>query len=95
MSVPVSARGLVKSYGDGRRVVEVLKGADLEVEPGEFVAVVGPSGCGKSTLLHLLGTLDRPDAGGVSIGGIDPTPLAGRELAAFRNRKLRRINKTV
>ncbi len=88
MSVAVSGRGLTKSYRDGRRVVEVLKGADLEVEPGEFVAVVGPSGSGKSTLLHILGTLDRPDAGSFEIGGIDPSDLSGRRLAAFRNQTI-------
>ena len=88
MSVAVEASGLVKTYRDGGRVVEVLRGVDLEVSPGEFVAVVGPSGCGKSTLLHLLGTLDRPDAGAVAIGGIDPSRLAGRALAAFRNRTI-------
>ena len=88
MSVAVSASGLVKSYRDGTRVVEVLKGTDLMVAPGEFAAVVGPSGCGKSTLLHLLGTLDRPDAGRITIGGTDPSTLAGRELAAFRNRTI-------
>lgn len=88
MSVAVSARGLTKSYSDGTRLVEVLKGAELEVAPGEFVAVVGPSGSGKSTLLHLLGTLDRPDAGRIAIGGVDPASLTGRELAAFRNQTI-------
>ena len=88
MSVAVSARGLSKAYSDGARRVEVLKGVELEVEAGEFVAVIGPSGSGKSTLLHLLGTLDRPDAGRVSIGGVDPSTLDRRELAAFRNRTI-------
>lgn len=88
MSVSVGARGLRKTYRDGVRSVEVLKGVDLTVEPGEFVAVVGPSGCGKSTLLHLLGTLDVPDSGVVEIGGQDLSDLNLGQLAAFRNRTI-------
>jgi len=86
--VVVEARGLVRRYADGRRVVEVLRGVDLTVAAGELVAVVGPSGCGKSTLLHLLGTLDRPDGGEVRIGGTDVSGLSGGALAAFRNRTI-------
>ena len=85
MSITVKARHLVKAYRDGVREVEVLSGVDLRVEPGEFVAVVGPSGSGKSTLLHLLGALDRPDAGEVEIGDCCLQQLDARELAAFRN----------
>jgi ABC-type lipoprotein export system ATPase subunit len=62
-------QGLVKSVGSGRAARRVLDGADLAVEPGELVAVLGRSGSGKSTLLHLLGGLDRPDAGTVEIAG--------------------------
>ena len=69
MSVAVSARGLTKSYRDADRTVDVLRGVDLDLEPGELVAVVGPSGSGKSTLLHLLGGLDRPDAGSIEAMG--------------------------
>ena len=86
MSVAVSARGVVKTYRDAARAVEVLRGVDLELEPGEVAAVVGPSGSGKSTLLHLLGGLDRPDAGEIEIGGRRLDRLSPRELAAFRNR---------
>ncbi len=88
MSVAVEARGVVKGYRDGARRVEVLRGVDLEVVPGEFVAIVGPSGSGKSTLLHLLGALDRPDRGGVRIGGQALGELNGGELARFRNRTI-------
>jgi lipoprotein-releasing system ATP-binding protein len=88
MSLTVAARGLTKTYQDGERRVEVLRGAELAVEPGELVAVVGPSGSGKSTLLHLLGGLDRPDGGEVEIGGERLSGLAGARLAAFRNRTI-------
>lgn len=88
MTVSVVAQGLCKTYRDGIRDVEVLRGVDLEVHPGEFIAVVGPSGCGKSTLLHLLGALDIPDEGSVEIGGEDLGALDIRQLAAFRNRTL-------
>ncbi len=91
MTVRLEARDLVKTFRDGERRVEVLKGASLTVEAGELVAVVGPSGSGKSTLLHLLGGLDRPDrpdGGSVSIGGEDLARRSGAELAAFRNRTI-------
>jgi lipoprotein-releasing system ATP-binding protein len=88
VSVPVRASGLTKTYQDGVRRVEVLRGIDLAVEPGEMVAVVGPSGSGKSTLLHLLGALDRPDSGAVEIGGQSLAGLSGAALAAFRNRTI-------
>jgi lipoprotein-releasing system ATP-binding protein len=88
VSVAVRAADLTKTYQDGVRRVEVLRGIDLAVEPGEMVAIVGPSGSGKSTLLHLLGALDRPDRGTVEIGGKTLTGLSGAALAAFRNRTI-------
>ena len=88
MSVTVEARGLQKSYRDGRRQVAVLRGVDLSVEAGELVAVVGPSGSGKSTLLHLLGALDEADEGTIAIGGRDLGSLDPTRLADFRNRTL-------
>jgi lipoprotein-releasing system ATP-binding protein len=88
MSVAVRANGVTKTYQDGVRRVEVLRGIDLAVEPGEMVAIVGPSGSGKSTLLHLLGALDRPDAGTVEVGGASLAGLSGAGLAGFRNRTI-------
>ena len=82
----VRARGLVKTFGEGRVARRVLDGADLDVEPGEVVAVLGRSGSGKSTLLHVLGGLDRTEAGSIEIGGIDVTRASERELSGLRRR---------
>ena len=84
----IDAVGLRKSYRDGERRVEVLRGIDMRVEAGELVAVVGPSGSGKSTLLHLLGALDGPDEGTVRVDGDDVGRLSRKAQARFRNRKL-------
>ena len=84
----IQATGLTKSYRDGERRVDVLRGVDMEVGSGELVAVVGPSGSGKSTLLHLLGALDVPDGGEVRIDGEDLGRLSRRDQARFRNRRL-------
>ncbi|HPL06807.1 MAG TPA: ABC transporter ATP-binding protein [Bacteroidales bacterium] len=73
-----------KSFG----TLEVLKGLDIEVKPGEVVAVVGPSGAGKTTLLQILGTLDRPNRGSVFIDGTRVSALGNREQAWFRNRHI-------
>ncbi|HSK81685.1 MAG TPA: ABC transporter ATP-binding protein [Thermoanaerobaculia bacterium] len=88
MSVTVRATNLSKTYQDGVRRVEVLRGIDFAVEPGEMIAIVGPSGSGKSTLLHLLGALDRPDSGAIEIGGQSLAALSGARLAGFRNRMI-------
>lgn len=80
----LKATGLHKSYG----ALQVLKGVNLEVSEGEVVAIIGASGAGKSTLLHLLGTLDKPDAGGVVIKGKDVFRQSVKELADFRNRNV-------
>jgi len=82
----VRARGLVKTFGTGRVARRVLDGADLDVEAGEVVAVLGRSGSGKSTLLHLLGGLDRPEAGSIELGGVDVARASERQLSAVRRR---------
>jgi len=79
----LEARGIEKRYGELR----VLKGVDLTVGPAEIVSIVGSSGAGKSTLLHILGTLDRADAGEVRLDGLRIDDLQGHRLAAFRNRQ--------
>jgi ABC-type lipoprotein export system ATPase subunit len=84
----VVARGLVKTYGDGRAARRVLDGADLTVEAGEVVAILGRSGSGKSTLLHLLGGLDRPEQGTIEVAGRPVTGATERELSALRRRRI-------
>jgi lipoprotein-releasing system ATP-binding protein len=84
----VSAEGLWRRYDDRENVIEVLRGVDLRVAPGESVAVVGESGTGKSTLLHLLGGLDRPDGGRVRIRGVDVYGLGDRERTALRGKDI-------
>ncbi|GJM44847.1 MAG: lipoprotein-releasing system ATP-binding protein LolD [Gemmatimonadota bacterium] len=89
MSSPVlTGSGLERRFASGRGMLEVLTGADVEVQAGEIVAVVGPSGSGKSTLLHCLGGLDRPDAGTVRVEGDDVWQMSERDLARLRNRKI-------
>jgi putative ABC transport system ATP-binding protein len=80
----VEVRGLVKSYGDGPARAEALRGVDLTVAPGEFVAITGPSGTGKSTLLHLIAGLDVPTAGSVSVFGTDVGRLGDDERCLLR-----------
>jgi ABC-type lipoprotein export system ATPase subunit len=82
----VTARGLVRTFGEGRTARRVLDGADLEVEAGEIVAVLGRSGSGKSTLLHVIGGLDRPDGGTVEVDGEPVTGVGDRQLSALRRR---------
>jgi len=79
---------LKKIYGDGENTVHALAGVNLHVETGEFVAIVGTSGSGKSTLLHMLGGLDRPTGGTVTIDGKDIFSLSEEELTIFRRRKI-------
>jgi ABC-type lipoprotein export system ATPase subunit len=84
----ISARGLVKTFGEGRAARRILDGADLDVAAGEVVAVLGRSGTGKSTLLHLLGGLDRAEAGTIDVAGVRVTGAGERELSALRRRQV-------
>jgi lipoprotein-releasing system ATP-binding protein len=82
------ARDLVKSYTTPAGELKVLCGVDLELAVGEMVAIVGASGVGKSTLLHVLGTLDRPDGGTLTVAGENVLALSETRQCAFRNRTL-------
>ena len=84
----VTARGLIRTFGEGRAARRVLDGAGIEVEAGEIVAVLGRSGSGKSTLLHVLGGLDRPEAGSVVVAGERVTGAGERRLSALRRRHI-------
>ena len=86
--IVLQTRGLEKVYGTGEARVRALGGVDLDVEQGEFVAVVGTSGSGKSTLLHMLGGLDRPTAGTVTVDGRNIFALSDEALTVFRRRKI-------
>lgn len=84
----LETKDLKKIYGTGEAEVRALDGVDLTVEKGEFVAVVGTSGSGKSTLLHMLGGLDRPTGGTVTVDGRELSGLKDEELTIFRRRKI-------
>lgn len=84
---PLQIRDLHKTFTQGSGVqVDVLRGVDLDLDPGESLAVLGPSGSGKSTLLHIVGTLERPTSGTMTLGDVEPFSLDDDELARFRNR---------
>jgi lipoprotein-releasing system ATP-binding protein len=80
----LKATGIKKSYGS----LPILKGVDFEVNKGEIVSIIGASGAGKSTLLHILGTLDRPDAGNIELKGVHVNKLSGALLSIFRNQNI-------
>ena len=86
MAAAVTLRNVVKSYTRGKQKVEVLHGLDLTIEEGEFLALMGPSGSGKTTLLNLIGGLDRPDTGEVTVAGERIDKLSNRQLARWRAR---------
>ena len=80
----IKATGINKSYG----ALEVLKGVSLEIKKGEIISIVGASGAGKTTLLHILGTLDRPNTGSLSINNENISDLSDKKLAEFRNKNI-------
>jgi putative ABC transport system ATP-binding protein len=84
----IDMESIRKVYDTGKVKVEALKGIDLKVEPGEFVAIVGPSGSGKSTLMNLIGCLDTPSDGRYRLGGEDVSKFTRDELADVRNRRV-------
>ncbi len=88
MSTILQTRGLKKYYGKGETEVHALDGVDLQIERGTFVAVVGTSGSGKSTLLNMLGGLDRPTSGKVTIDGEELSKLNDEQLTVFRRKRI-------
>ncbi|MCK1227259.1 ABC transporter ATP-binding protein [Streptococcus uberis] len=84
----ISLKNIVKSYKNGDHELQVLKGINLEVYEGEFVAIMGPSGSGKSTLMNIIGLLDRPTSGDYSLNGKKVETLSDRHLASVRNKEI-------
>ena len=84
----VSVRGVTRDYQQGKITVHALRGVDLDIEAGEFTALMGPSGSGKTTLLNMVGGLDRPTSGDVSVDGVSLSTLSSSELSDLRLRKL-------
>src|SRR5271168_3366759 len=88
MSLVISVQNLVKTYHVGEVTVEALRGVSLDIDSGEFLAVVGPSGSGKSTLMHILGCLDQPTSGQYFLEGRDVARLSDDELSGIRNKQI-------
>jgi lipoprotein-releasing system ATP-binding protein len=84
----LKAEGITKTFKLGKREIPVLKGVNLEIQPGEFVAIVGPSGAGKSTLLHILGSLEQPTSGNITVDGRNMSSLSDDDLAQFRRKQV-------
>ena len=84
----ISIRGLARSYPMGESVIYALRGIDVDIRRGEFVAIMGPSGSGKSTLMNLIGCLDSPDAGEYALNGKPVSRMKDGELAAIRNHEI-------
>lgn len=84
----IEAKGIQKIYNPNKIPVHALKGVDLEIEKGEFTAIVGPSGSGKTTLLNIIGGLDRPSEGIIMVGGTDISTLSDNQLIDFRKNNI-------
>jgi putative ABC transport system ATP-binding protein len=88
MSLVIKIRGIIRDFPLGQEIVKVLKGIDLDIERGEYVALMGPSGSGKSTLMNILGCLDTPTAGTYELNGNDVSNMTQDELAEVRNKEI-------
>ncbi len=88
MSLVIKIRNIIRDFALGTEIVHVLKGIDLDVERGEYVALMGPSGSGKSTLMNLLGCLDTPTSGTYELNGADVSNMSDDELAEIRNKEI-------
>jgi len=84
----IQVTGMTKVYGEGDNAVFALRGVDLTIGAGEFIAIMGPSGSGKSTLMHLLGCLDRPTSGSYRLAGEEISSMSRDDLATVRNRRI-------
>ncbi|MDG1253576.1 MAG: ABC transporter ATP-binding protein [Schleiferiaceae bacterium] len=84
----ISLRGITRDFQLGAQTVHVLKGIDLDIQKGEYVALMGPSGSGKSTLMNLLGCLDTPTSGSYTLAGRDVSQMDDNDLAAVRNKEI-------